>query len=178
VTHGDIIEKAPSSAFDFRKPDFSGLPGVGDVLRRNLREVREARGFTQRQLAEQMTAAGTPMTNVTVSQIERGRREVSVDELVVFSAVLEKALVRLLTPRPDDETLVRVTNWRLFRSVPLRNWIVYGNASTPAAQGAQVMMRLAYCALILGDPQHHGEEQKAAAKDELGELCAEITHTR
>ena len=162
------MAEAPPSASDFLKPNPRALPGElpGEILRRNLRDLREARGLTQHQLAERMTVAGTQMRNVTISNIENGARKVSVDELVVFAVVLEKPIVRLLTPRPDDETLVRITNWRLFRPVELRNWIIYGDASTPAAKGAQLMARLAYDSLILLDDREN-KERKDLARNEL-----------
>jgi transcriptional regulator with XRE-family HTH domain len=163
--HGEVVGSRRETAFDFVK-------WPSEVLREQIREIRVARGITQRQLAEQMSRAGaSTMTHVTVSQIERGKREVSVDELCLFAAVLEKPIVRLLSPRPDDETEVLVT--RLYRSVDFRNWMVYGDAWKPAARGAQQMMRLAYCSLILGR-KREGPARKAEAREELVELFSEI----
>jgi transcriptional regulator with XRE-family HTH domain len=168
--HTERLPEVPPAAFDFRKSELPGeLPS--DVLSRNIRDVREARGFTQRQLAERMTAAGTPMTHPTVSQIERGKRRVSVDELFVFAVVLEKSIVRLVTPRPDEETQVRVTDWRLYRSVEIRNWIVFGNSWTPAARGAQTMMQVAFA---LRDRLRGDNEVKTSARDRLPELLDEM----
>jgi hypothetical protein len=64
-----------------------------------------------------------------------------------------------------------ITAGRLFRAVDLRNWIVYGNASTPAARGAQRGMRLAHAAY--GFLRRRGD-QKELAKKRLSEVLAEI----
>ena len=150
----------------------SALPS--DVLRGNIRDVRRAKGLTQKQLVERMRAAGSPMPDNGISQIERGKRSVSWDEAHAFAVVLDKTLVRLGTPRADDEVEVLVGNSRLFRSGEFRNWMVFGDAWTPAARGAQSMMRFAYAALnyLVGD-----DERKAAAKPELEAELKEIKST-
>ncbi|MBB1256236.1 helix-turn-helix transcriptional regulator [Streptomyces sp. OF3] len=46
------------------------------------------RGLSQRQLAARCAALGNPMSNTTVSRIERGQRGCDVDDLIVIAQAL------------------------------------------------------------------------------------------
>lgn len=54
----------------------------------NVRVLRRARGWSVQQLADKLTAAGTPVQRQALTKLENGRRrKVSVDELYAFARV-------------------------------------------------------------------------------------------
>ncbi|PJN03768.1 hypothetical protein CG740_05010 [Streptomyces sp. CB01201] len=65
-----------------------------------MEQVRTARGFAQRQLADRATALGRPMTVTTVSRIERKRRRCDIDDLVAIAAALGISPLALLAEAP------------------------------------------------------------------------------
>jgi transcriptional regulator with XRE-family HTH domain len=91
-----------------------------------VREVRNRRGLTARQLAERMTRAGISWDRGVVAKLETGRRQsLSVDEWLTLAAVLDVAPVHLLLPLEDD-TQVQLFNMPGSATLPaawLRAWI-------------------------------------------------------
>ncbi|MGW1718856.1 helix-turn-helix domain-containing protein [Streptomyces sp. NPDC002156] len=66
---------------------------------RTIEILRTERGLSQRQLAGRVTALGHPMSNTTLSRIERIQRRCDVDDLVVIAeALLVSPLVLLQGP--------------------------------------------------------------------------------
>jgi transcriptional regulator with XRE-family HTH domain len=57
------------------------------VVAANIREARRARGWSQQQLAEQMTEAGVAWTRPIVGYAENAGRKLTVDELVALAVV-------------------------------------------------------------------------------------------
>jgi transcriptional regulator with XRE-family HTH domain len=159
----------PSSIWEFRESPPS------EVFRRRIREEREQRGWTQRDLADWMTAAGFPMTHDIVSRIESTTdpRKLSYDEAVAFSGVLEVPFVRLASPRWwDDEIAVRVDPRRPpLRPIELRNWFVVGHSWTPVARELQRGLKMARAASALLDPRLD-EPHRANARDQILKLAA------
>ena len=58
-------------------------------LGKNLKQYRKALGLTQGDVCAQMGIKGRPMSQNTYSQIESGRRNIFVSDLVVLSQVLK-----------------------------------------------------------------------------------------
>lgn len=93
--------------------DVTNHSTVSDVVAERIQQVRQKRGWTVKQLAEQCAAAGAPeLTAHALYNIGNGRRDeqgnrrrfVTVDELLTLALVLEVAPVYLLvptTPAPD-----------------------------------------------------------------------------
>lgn len=63
---------------------------------RRVRELRQARGWSQEQLASAMTDLGVTMHQTTVAKVEAAARPIRVNEAAVFAAVLGVRLVDLL----------------------------------------------------------------------------------
>ncbi|WP_406183915.1 helix-turn-helix domain-containing protein [Streptomyces sp. NBC_01006] len=61
---------------------------AGERTATAIENLRIARGFAQRELADRVTALGRPMTNTMFSRIERTRRRCDVDDLVAIAAAL------------------------------------------------------------------------------------------
>lgn len=70
-------------------------PDIVFALR--LRQFRLHARLTQQDLADQMTAAGYQMANSTISNIECGKRLVTVGEAVQFATAVGVPLMALLT---------------------------------------------------------------------------------
>lgn len=71
---------------------------VGQVFAARLREAREARRWTQQQLAGAMNALGAPMDRTTIAKLEKGHRQARVEELVALAAALDVSPTYLLLP--------------------------------------------------------------------------------
>ncbi|WP_119580164.1 helix-turn-helix domain-containing protein [Streptomyces europaeiscabiei] len=66
---------------------------------RTIEILRTERGLSQRQLAGRVTALGHPMSNTTLSRIERIQRRCDVDDLIATAeALLVSPLVLLQRP--------------------------------------------------------------------------------
>ena len=75
----------------------------------NLRKLREARGLTQEEVCARMAQLGRPMLQAAYSQIETGRRNLFVSDLIALRTVLNAQyddFFRGLVPidRYKDET--------------------------------------------------------------------------
>lgn len=70
----------------------------------NLARIRARVGMTTRVLAASVAENGLAMSSSGITDIERGRRSVSVDQLTALAAALGVSPVTLLTPIPDDES--------------------------------------------------------------------------
>lgn len=88
-----------------RTPHRTGLkPAKGSrfpsrVFGDNLRDFRGIRRLSQEDVAARLTELGHAWKRTTVSEVERGRRSVSIDELFGLAIVLQVTIVRLLDPR-------------------------------------------------------------------------------
>lgn len=83
--------------------------GPGDRLPSNVRQLRERRGLTVRQLSARLTELGRPILPSGITKIEQGQRRVDADDLVALAVALGVTPNRLLlTGRVADDT-VRLT---------------------------------------------------------------------
>jgi transcriptional regulator with XRE-family HTH domain len=79
------------------------LPGsrfLSDAIAEKVRSYRLLRRLKQDDVAEEMRKLRHPWTQATVSQVERGQRNLTVDELVGLSIVFGLSLNELLDPVP------------------------------------------------------------------------------
>ena len=82
------------------------MRGHADIIfARRLRKFRRQAGVTQRELADQMTAAGHKMLPSAICNIEIGRRLVTIGEAVQFAAALGIPLQALLTDGPPHNLI-------------------------------------------------------------------------
>jgi transcriptional regulator with XRE-family HTH domain len=75
-----------------------GARFLADALGENLRGLRAIRGLSQEDLAARMVALRHDWIRATVSNVERGRRSVSVDELLGLAVSLAVTMGELLDP--------------------------------------------------------------------------------
>lgn len=76
---------------------------AGELVARNVRRIRELRDLKQAQLARRLG-----WSKQTLSKLETGARNITVDDLLALALVLHVAPVVLMIPDEDDEAL-RVT---------------------------------------------------------------------
>lgn len=75
---------------------------TSDVVGRNVARLRAATKTTIRELAAGLKEQGVPMSGSGITDIERGRRQVNVDQLTALAAALGVSPITLLMPLPDD----------------------------------------------------------------------------
>lgn len=68
------------------------------VVGENVARIRKATGVTAKAVADRMTELGVSLSPSGVSDIEAGRRTVSVDQLTCLAVVLDVSPVALLNP--------------------------------------------------------------------------------
>jgi transcriptional regulator with XRE-family HTH domain len=79
-----------------------GNPTVAETVADNVRAYRQIRGIDQADLAERMKSFGAPWRQVTVSEVERNQRNVTVSELVTLVFALEATIEQLLDTRGPE----------------------------------------------------------------------------
>lgn len=72
------------------------------VVGRNLARIRREMGMTSRVLAASTSELGVPLSSSGISDIEKGRRTVSVDQLTCLAACLGVSPIALLNPETSD----------------------------------------------------------------------------
>jgi transcriptional regulator with XRE-family HTH domain len=75
---------------------------VAGTLAANVRAFRQLRGMEQDKLAQRMQSLGHLWRQATVSEVERGRRNVTVPELVALTLALAANVEQLLDPRGPE----------------------------------------------------------------------------
>lgn len=128
ATHGDL-----PAASD------GGPVAVRDVIADRVRNLREARGWSQQRLADELTdVTGERVGRTTVTTIEgRGRaKSINVDDLHALALALDVSPVDLVCPVADDARVI-VTPERQFLSVEWRTYLREGpEASVPTYDDA------------------------------------------
>lgn len=81
---------------------------IAELIQKNVATYRSRREWTQADLAENLEALGLPWDRSTVAKVESGRRQVTVEELVVLAAALDVSPLALFLPR-DDTQRVQIT---------------------------------------------------------------------
>ncbi|MFD8556809.1 helix-turn-helix domain-containing protein [Streptosporangium canum] len=77
----------------------------GEVLRHNIRRIREGQRLTYVELAERLKDAGRPIPVLGLRRVERGERRVDVDDLLALAYVLGVAVVDLLVPGDEPDSM-------------------------------------------------------------------------
>lgn len=85
-----------------RPPEGARARFVEDVLAANVRGFRLLRDLEQADVAERMNNLGHRWTPATVSEVERGRRNVTVPELLALVLALQASVDQLLDPRGPE----------------------------------------------------------------------------
>jgi transcriptional regulator with XRE-family HTH domain len=75
---------------------------VAATVAGNVRAFRHLRGIDQATLARRMESLGIAWRQVTVSDVERGPRNVTVAELLALAATLGTTIEQLLDPRGPE----------------------------------------------------------------------------
>jgi transcriptional regulator with XRE-family HTH domain len=89
------------------------------VFARRLRDLREASGLTQQQLADVMASTGNKIHRSTIGKIESGDRPVTVGEAAELAGILGVGLAELVTDPglgPGPHTVEQVRQHRAHRA--------------------------------------------------------------
>lgn len=100
-------------------------PTVGQVVAHRVRKYREARGWTQQQLADEMDALGYPINRATLAKLEAGTTRadnVPLREVLILAAALDVPPVLLFTPLGERED-VQVTPAHALHPHFVLNWM-------------------------------------------------------
>lgn len=71
-----------------------------EVFQRRMREERERRGVSQREMVQRLADLGHPMAQPAITRIESGKRKVSLDEAVLIATALDMTAEQLYAPGP------------------------------------------------------------------------------
>ena len=69
-----------------------------DLFARRLRELRDARGWSQRDFADELARLGEPMDRAIIARVETDNRGISLDEAILFAAALGTSLENMIVP--------------------------------------------------------------------------------
>ena len=108
---------------------------VRDLLGQRVREIRQANGWTQRYLAEELAEHDLEPKNASgVNRIEKGGRDVTVAELVGLAYALGVTPTALLTSRYDSRERI----WLGGDSIDMTTWRAWitGRTLLPLQQAA------------------------------------------
>src|SRR5947209_8763146 len=75
------------------------LGPVGRYVIANLKQLREDRRLSYRELSDRLRALGRPIATLGLSRIEKGTRRVDADDLVALAIALDVNPAALLLPR-------------------------------------------------------------------------------
>lgn len=112
--------------------DMTSTDNPSDVVARRVKEVRQARRLTVKQLAERCAETGFPgLSAQALYNLENGRRDkdgrrrrfVTVDELLALATTLNVAPVHLLVPTSGDEDEYQVTPAKTSTVEKVRAWV-------------------------------------------------------
>ena len=98
------------------------MPSPSQVFRQRLRQVRQARNWTQPELAAKLSDQGAEITAFTINRLENSNRGVSLDEAVAIAAVLGPSLLHIIVPL-DDRERIDLTPQMPVRPVDARAWL-------------------------------------------------------
>lgn len=87
------------------------------VIGSRLKPIREAAGFTQDFLADQMQKRGFDFTQSTVYKIETGKRKVTVAEAMALSEILESDIYALTATGEEEAPLIKIRLRTLARNL-------------------------------------------------------------
>lgn len=85
-----------------------------ETFGRRVKELRSARGWTQGDLAQRLTAAGYQMHQSTVAKMESGVRPTNVGEIAALAAIFGVPIGHVFSSDPEGDVDIHATMARLF----------------------------------------------------------------
>jgi len=112
----------------------SGAGITSQIVGRNVARLRGGSGVSARELATLAAELGTPLSQSGISDIENGRRTVSVDQLTALATALDVSPLSLLMPETwaADVEEVRLTGTPVVLGGDLLSWL---RADAPLREG-------------------------------------------
>jgi transcriptional regulator with XRE-family HTH domain len=113
-----------------------------DLFAGKLRDLREARGWSQRDFADELKRLGAPMDRAIIARIETGEgRKISLDEAILFAAALRSSLENMIVPsdmfdRPGAPRTIKIASKLTPPARDVRNWLKGMQPLRPEDRGA------------------------------------------
>lgn len=92
-------------------------------FRRQLRETRKSAGLSQAALAEKVARLGGALQTTAITRIERGDRDVSLEDVLLLAAALDVSPLYLIVPREGGVMARLAPRGRSYSPIHLREWI-------------------------------------------------------
>ncbi|MFC6017584.1 helix-turn-helix domain-containing protein [Plantactinospora solaniradicis] len=94
------------------------------AIAERVKTLRQGRGWSARELADEMVKVGIPWDRSIVANLETGRRaSVSVEEFLALAYVLDVAPVNVLVPTESDVTEFEPVQGQVVDPMTAREWI-------------------------------------------------------
>lgn len=111
-----------------------------DLFVGRLRDLREARGWAQRDFADELAHLGEPTDRAIVARVETGQRGISLDEAILFAAVLGTSLANMIAPsdiaRPESPETIQIAGKLTAPARAVRLWLLGQQPLRPEDVGA------------------------------------------
>jgi transcriptional regulator with XRE-family HTH domain len=85
-------------------------PTMREATRSSLRLARVRLGVRQEDVAEAMNALGFPWRRLTVTEVESGKRHVSLDELMMLALIFDRPAISFLMPESASRIVLERAN--------------------------------------------------------------------
>lgn len=93
-----------------------------EIFGDRMKAVREAKRWTQQDMADRLAEMGNPTDRATVARTESRSRGVSLDDALAYTAALGPSLVHMVTPLGDDDQ-VAIAGDYIVPAPTLRRWM-------------------------------------------------------
>lgn len=101
-----LVSEAQASAPEGVDESYRLHASAGACIGHQVASARDARGWTQQRLADEMNALGFSWKRLTVTEVERNTRRITPDELIPLAALLVRSVPSLLTPPEHFDLIV------------------------------------------------------------------------
>ena len=78
---------------------------LDEAVGQNLKRLRKSRGLTTRELEKRLTAIGRRIAQSSITNMEHGRREASLEDIAALAAALEVPPLLLIAPLATEPTI-------------------------------------------------------------------------
>ncbi|MFG1926859.1 helix-turn-helix domain-containing protein [Cryptosporangium sp. NPDC048952] len=155
---------------------------VGTVVALRLKELRQRSGYTAQAFVQRCAELeATGLTTYVLANIETGRRQATVGELVLFALALEVSPTELLCPAAGQSQAVRVAGETVADAAAFRDWVQnrtekLGGEHLPSASEAADERAVFQQALgrVVAQFDADAEEMINGMRDEYSGILAEV----
>lgn len=139
------------------------------LFRKQLKALREAQGWSQARLAAEVVKRGGVITQTTLTRLERGPRQVTLDELLTLAAALRVSPLVLLLPETAEDS-VRIDRQEL-SAADLADWFLgvdpldkggWGERAVSRPLVDTIISKVPFAIRVLSEHEVDGSEEQRA----------------